>query len=57
MAEKKNVRKSRVKLKDLPPRKDEKGGRGGFLSANDPLPIPPPGFFAGASPEKRDERR
>jgi hypothetical protein len=34
-----------LKLRDLPPKKEARGGAFGF-SKNPPLPIPPPGFIS-----------
>ena len=52
--EKPTAEKPVVKLPDLPPRKDAKGG--GQIASNNPaLQIPPPGFFS--STENGESRR
>ncbi len=49
-----DVRKPRVKVEDLVPRKDACGG-GGLRLNEPPLPIPPPGFIKShENPDRAD---
>jgi hypothetical protein len=45
-------KKTRVKVRDLPPLKAPKGGRSAILRNDPPLPIPPPGFIVNSHGEK-----
>jgi hypothetical protein len=47
-------KKLTVKLPDLPPRKDPKGGGLSYLRRPS-LPIPPPGFFSSSGKETADQ--
>jgi len=50
--EKENKKKVAVKLPDLTPKKDVKGGAH-IPSKNPPLQIPPPGFFSSENGEQK----
>ena len=56
MSKKDPTKKKRVvKLPDLPPKKDARGGHLGY-SKTPSLPIPPPGFVS-SHPDMPDRRR
>ncbi len=53
MAEKKATKRTpAVKLHDLPPRRDPKGGRNNIKSQGPALQIPPPGFFGSSDSDE-----
>ncbi len=50
------AKKTRVKMRDLLPRKNARGGS--EITHNDPpLPIPPPGFIVAPADGKTDEKK
>ena len=47
-------KKSRVRLRDLPAKKEARGGGGSLYPNDEPLPIPPRGFITPSENTKND---
>jgi hypothetical protein len=56
MPKKTTSKKSTIKLRDLPPKKDAQGGHASY-SNNAPLSIPPPGFISSRENRTPDKHR
>jgi len=57
MPKKPNKKKLTIKLLDLPPKKDARGGHASYSNNNAPLSIPPPGFISAHENRMPDRRR